>query len=89
MQYSRGDRYLTPLTVPMATARIGSRTTIRYHRSLQEYVNGLAQQGFLMDHLLEIPNVAPRCGGRRVKREHLAEQEFPVFLGLRAHRMRQ
>jgi ubiquinone/menaquinone biosynthesis C-methylase UbiE len=87
MHYRRVDRYLTPQPVPMATAGTGSPATVRYHRPLQEYVNGLAQHGFLVDHLLEIPNVASPADGRRVKGEHLAMHEFPVFLGLRARKV--
>ncbi|MGI8912361.1 MAG: class I SAM-dependent methyltransferase [Chloroflexota bacterium] len=89
IHYRRVDRYLTPLPVPMATAGVGSRATVRYHRSLQEYVNGLARQGFLVDQLLEIPNGARHAGGPQVKGDHLAMGEFPVFLGLRARKMRQ
>jgi len=87
MHYRRVDRYLTPLPVPMATAGAGSRTTVRYHRPLQEYVNGLARHGFLVDQLLEIPNVATRASGLRIKGEQLAMHEFPVFLGLRARKL--
>lgn len=87
MHYRRVDRYLTSLPVPIATAGAGSRVTVRYHRPLQEYVNGLAQHGFLVDHLLEIPHDAPRAARARLKGEQLAGQEFPVFLGLRARKV--
>lgn len=87
LHYRRVDRYLTPLPVPVATAGLGSPATVRYHRPLQDYVNGLAQHGFLVDRLLEIPNDAAHTSGRRIKGEHLAMQEFPTFLGLRARKI--
>ncbi|HEV7216391.1 MAG TPA: class I SAM-dependent methyltransferase [Chloroflexota bacterium] len=87
MHYRRVDRYLTSLPVPMPTTGPGSRATIRYHRPLQEYINGLARHGILVDHLLEIPNGARSAGGPHVKGEQLATQEFPVFLGLRARKV--
>ncbi len=87
MHYRRVDRYLTSLPVPMATAGLGTPATVRYHRPLQEYVNGLAQHGFLVDRLLEIPIDPSPTSGRRVKGERLAMHEFPVFLGLRARKV--
>lgn len=87
MPYRRVDRYLTALPVPMTTDGRAGRTTTRFHRPLQEYVNGLAAHGFLVDRLQEIPTAPDGTVGQRARAEALALQEFPVFLGLRARRL--
>ncbi len=88
LQYRRVDRYLTSLPVPMEI--VGGRqggATVRFHRPLHEYINGLAQHGFLVDRLQEIPTYKVRTAGPRAKAENFATQEIPMFLGLRAHKV--
>ncbi len=88
LQYRRIDRYLTPLPVPMET--IGGKqrgVTVRFHRPLAEYVNGLAEVGLLVDRLVELPSCQTRPPGPRARAENFAVQEIPMFLGLRARRL--
>lgn len=88
LQYRRVDRYLTPLPVPVET--VGGRsggTTLRFHRPLQEYVNGLAEHGLFMDRILEIPTYKVSHAGPRAQAENLATREIPIFLGLRARKL--
>lgn len=89
LQYRRVDRYLTPLPVPVETVGgpPGGAPVLRFHRPLNEYINGLAEHGFLVDHLQEIPTYYEvRTGGPRARAENFALQEIPVFLALRARR---
>lgn len=85
LQYRRVDRYLTPLAVPMRTMPDGRTATRSYHRPLEQYVTALTEAGFVLDALREVPAepVAGRSPARALRR---AEEEFPLFLGLRARR---
>jgi hypothetical protein len=69
LQYRRVDRYLTQLAVPMKAYGAGRVGATRsYHRPLGAYVNGLAAHGLLVDRVEEVA----------------AEEEIPLFLGIRA-----
>ncbi len=59
-------------------------TTRSFHRPLEIYVNGLAAQGLLIEQMREIPTLLRSAQGPRASAEHLADQEIPLFLGLRA-----
>jgi len=84
-QYRRVDRYLSPLPVPMeAVGRRGGGGTVRFHRPLQDYINGLAHYGFFIDRLDEIATYKAPRKGPRSKAEGRAIDEIPVFLALRA-----
>jgi SAM-dependent methyltransferase len=85
LQFRRVDRYLTPLSVPLK-AYPGSQSgvTLSFHRPLQEYVNGLAECGLLLDRMIEIPTYKAHTAGPRAKAKNLANREIPLFLGLRA-----
>ncbi len=88
LQYRRVDRYLTPLPVPMKTYPGQNRgVTMSFHRPLQAYINGLADCGFLLDRLNEIPTYKASSSGPRARAENLANQEIPLFLGLRARKL--
>jgi len=87
--YRRVDRYLTPLPVPMKPlpgkdARAASRS---FHRPLELYVNGLADHGFVVDRMAEIPANKLVGGGKSTRAEALARQEIPLFLGVRARKV--
>ncbi len=88
LQYRRVDRYLTPLPVPMK-AYPGAKggVTLSFHRPLEEYINGLADSGLLIDRIREVPTYKVSTSGPRAKAENLANQEIPLFLGLRAQKM--
>jgi ubiquinone/menaquinone biosynthesis C-methylase UbiE len=89
LQYRRVDRYLTPLSVPMK-AYPGKKkgVTLNFHRPLQEYINGLADCGLLVDCMREIPTCRVRTSGARAKAKNLADRELPLFLGLRAFKVK-
>jgi SAM-dependent methyltransferase len=82
--YRRVDRYLSPLSVPMKTyGKQRGGATISFHRPLQTYVNTLAANDLYINHLREIPTY--KTG--ETKAEQLANEEFPLFLALRAVRL--
>ena len=88
LQYRRVDRYLTALPVPMQPY-LGRQTgvTISFHRPLQEYIDRLAECGLLVDRLTEIPTYKVHPSGPHAKAVKLANQEIPLFLGLRARKI--
>lgn len=83
--FRRVDRYLTPLPVPMKAlpGRDQQRTTRSFHRPVSAYVNGLAEQGLLVDRMDEIPAHKLQTG-KDGRAENMARQEIPLFLALRA-----
>nr|BBH89379.1 rRNA methylase [Thermosporothrix sp. COM3] len=87
LQYRRVDRYLTPLAVPLkeypGKAQGSSRS---FHRPLHEYVNGLADSGFVLDRMEEIIS-SLAASGAKSKAEARAHQEIPLFLALRARKL--
>ena len=86
LRYRRIDSYLTPLTVPMKEypGQAGG-ATISFHRPLEQYINGLGECGLLVDSMSEIPYPASENGAKAEKR---ASQEIPLFLALRARKLR-
>lgn len=83
LQFRRVDRYLTPLSVPMRTTADGRAATRSYHRPLEHYVGELADAGFAIDRLREVP-APPVARDSPSPARRRAEAEFPLFLGLRA-----
>ncbi len=81
LRYRRLDSYLTPLSVPMkAYEHSDSGRTISFHRPLSQYINTLAAEGLAVDYFDEI--VTHRSAANRAERR--ANEEFPLFLALRA-----
>ncbi len=80
LQYRRIDRYLTPLNIPMKQHNHGA--TISFHRPLSTYINTLAECGFLIDRLDEITTYQQSDD----RAEQRANQEIPLFMGLRARK---
>jgi hypothetical protein len=70
-----------------------SGVTISFHRPLSEYVNGLAENGLLIERMEEIPThlALPSSAAGAVpkgdKAHLLVDQEIPLFLGLRAKKV--
>ncbi len=85
LRYRRVDRYLTPLPVPLKPFPGQVGVSRSFHRPLHVYVNGLAEYGFRVDRLEEIPTYK-KARGARAKAENLANKEIPLFLGIRARR---
>jgi ubiquinone/menaquinone biosynthesis C-methylase UbiE len=86
LQYRRIDRYLTRLRVPMR-AYPGQRkgTTLSFHRPLGDYINTLADCGLQIDRMQEVPTYKRH----NTTAKSLADQEIPLFLGLRARKVTQ
>lgn len=89
LRYRRVDRYLTPLGVPMKAYR-GKRsgTTISFHRPLHVYVNSLSAHGMLVDRMHEVTASTTNSDDFSAGPDTLAEQEIPLFLALRAWKIR-
>jgi SAM-dependent methyltransferase len=88
LQYRRIDRYLTPLRVPMhAYPGKKAGVTLSFHRPLSEYINCLATCGLLLDRMKEIPTYKVHTAVAHAKAKDLADQEIPLFLGLRARKV--
>lgn len=87
LQYRRVDRYLTPLPVPMKQhPGQKSGVTISFHRPLSTYVNTLADCDLLVDRLEEVPIGDASLKKKRTKAEKMADDEIPLFLGIRARK---
>lgn len=90
LTYRRVDRYITPLAVPVrpTSKAKGSRALTSFHRPLQDYINGLANLGFLIDRALEIPPTADVVSKSRSDRSKMGRlgvnTDIPVFLCIRA-----
>ena len=89
--YRRIDRYLTPLPVPMnPLGGNGSGVVTRsFHRPMSHYVNGLADQGLLVEHMEEIPAHKLNVAGSTTRAANLARKEIPLFVALRATKIRR
>lgn len=57
-------------------------TGVDINRPLQDYVNGLADCGLMVDCVKEMPTHKVHTSGPRSKAENMANQEVPLFLGL-------
>jgi SAM-dependent methyltransferase len=84
--YRRVDRYLTPLPVPLKQfpGKDSAGVTRSFHRPIQDYVNGLAGAGFLVDRIEEIPAHKLAFQAPNPRAINLARREIPLFLALRA-----
>ncbi len=85
LRFRRIDRYLTPLAVPLKSyGKKRGGMSVSFHRPLSHYVNGLAACGLLIDELQEITTFEVQA----TKAEQRANQEIPLFVGLRARKLR-
>lgn len=85
LQFRRVDSYMTPLSVPMKPySKRRKGVTISFHRPLCQHLNGLGTHGFLIDCLREIATHSLGC----TRAERHANSEIPLFLGLRAWKLR-
>jgi SAM-dependent methyltransferase len=82
--YRRIDGYLTRRRVAMRSYGKGNGHTQSYHRPLTTYARVLAEHGFAIDRLVELPSADAPEPGPRQKAASRANQEIPLFLGLRA-----
>lgn len=85
LRFRRVDSYLTAQAVPMKRYGPGGRGATRsYHRPLSHYTEALADSGFLVERIHEMPGPLPASGAGRAERR--AVLEVPLFMGLRASR---
>lgn len=82
IQYRRVDHYLEPLSIPVK--QHGKGATITFHRPLQAYVAALSSQQMLIDAMQEVPPGDDTMKKRRTKAERRADNQIPLFIGLRA-----
>jgi len=86
LTYRRIDGYLAEMAVPMKSLG-GGLPTRSFHRPISAYVNALADAGFAIDAMVEIPDLPPdRRPGKAARADARANAEIPIFLGLRAVR---
>jgi SAM-dependent methyltransferase len=90
LRYRRVDRYLSPLQVPLK-AYPGQQkgVSISFHRPLSSYIAGLAQAGLLIDAFEEIPVDLEEHGRVRSRAEKLSDREIPMFLAIRALKIKK
>lgn len=85
LRFRRVDSYLTPLPVPMKSHSGGA--TRSFHRPLSAYINTLGEAGLLVDRFDELVTYKADEGSGKLRRsaaEVRADQEFPLFLAMRA-----
>jgi ubiquinone/menaquinone biosynthesis C-methylase UbiE len=86
LQFRRIDAYLGEMAVPMKSLG-GGLPTRSFHRPIGAYVNALADHGFAVDRMLELPDLPPeRRPGKAGRAGERAGAEIPLFLALRAVR---
>jgi SAM-dependent methyltransferase len=86
IQYRRVDMYMSPMKIPIL-AHPGadpSIKTVSYHRPLSTYINALGEAGFAVSALEEWTSNRVSDSGPKAKAENRARSEFPMFLALRA-----
>lgn len=98
LQYRRVDSYLTPMRVPLKSYAVNRQrgeksslnaqqeragVTISFHRPISHYISELVTAGFLIDALREIPTFKQG----QSPAEQRANQEFPLFLAIRARKL--
>ena len=86
LTYRRIDGYLNEMAVPMKSLG-GGLPTRSFHRPISAYVNALADAGFAIDAMVEVPDLpSERRPGSAARGDARANAEIPIFLGLRAGR---
>jgi SAM-dependent methyltransferase len=86
IQYRRVDMYMSPLKIPILTHPGADRSvkTVSYHRPLSAYMNALGAVGFAVTGAEEWTSNRVSDSGPKAKAENRARTEFPMFLALRA-----
>ena len=90
IQYRRLDGYRTPLAIPITThpGKDSGQQTVFHHRSLAELLTGLGQGGLAVTACEELySHRRSQATGPFSKAEHLAAQEFPLFIAIHALRL--
>lgn len=91
VQYRRVDQYISDsrTAIDMHPGMKDSPQTISFHRPLQYYFKLLGKAGFAVDRLEEWTSHKESDSGPRAQAENRARKEIPLFLYLRAQKMRE
>lgn len=86
IQYRRIDMYLSPLKIPILAHPGADRSikTVSHHHPISFYMNALGANGFAVNAMEEIVSNRVSDSGPKAKAENRARTEFPMFLALRA-----
>jgi SAM-dependent methyltransferase len=87
VQFRRIDRYGTPLEIPITThpGQGGNEETHFYHRPLGDLLTTLGSSGLAVTACEELySHRRSQATGPFSKAEHLAAEEFPLFIALKA-----
>ncbi|MBP9669302.1 MAG: class I SAM-dependent methyltransferase [Candidatus Pacebacteria bacterium] len=90
VQYRRADGYLTATKekIDMTPGKREQKEyTYSFHRSLQDYMKGLAAAGFAISRIEEWISHRESEQGPRKEAEDMARKEFPLFLAAEAVRV--
>ena len=90
VQFRRVDRYLLPRKSPIVThpGKAADVYTWSFHRPIGAYVKALRNAGMLIDALEEWPSHKESEPGPRAAAENAARKEIPMFLAIRAVKVR-
>lgn len=90
VQYRRIDRYMEPRKEPIIThpGKDPTGYTWTFHRPLQSYVRSLRTAGLWIDAVEEWPSHKVSDSGPRAPAENVARREIPMFLAIRAWKLR-
>lgn len=89
LQYRRVNRYLSPLKIPI-TAHPGEKNspiTWSFHFPLSEYSSFLFRSGFVIETIEEWIS-DKNSSGPAAKMENDSRKEFPMFMAIRARKMK-
>lgn len=86
IQYRRIDMYMSSLKIPIVAHPGAERSekTISFHHPISFYVNALGASGFAVTGCEELVSNRVSDSGPRAKAENRSRAEFPLFLALRA-----
>lgn len=89
-QYRRVDRYMEPRKEPIVThpGKDPGKYTWTFHRPLSVYVKALRQAGLFVEAMEEWCSHKHSDSGPRAKAENLARREIPMFMAIRAVKMK-
>ena len=91
VQYRRVDRYLLPRKTPIVAhpGKAPDLYTWSFHKPIEGYVKALRNAGLLIDALEEWASHKVSEPGPRAAAENAARKEIPMFLALRAIKVRK
>ncbi len=95
IQYRRLDRYASPMAIPIST-HPGEESqgkpaehTMFFHRPLEAYINALGGAGLAVVACRELVSHRASEPGPRSRAENRARDEFPMFLALKAVKLKE